>query len=266
MTKRITPCCCEICGVSSLEKPVMFSGKHSMFLCGKHQWELNKFGEIKNPTRYNRFDKNRYRIENGIVYMDICDAYQNKICETLFDECYFDRVAERKWRITYKNKRPYIATKATAEEGTAHTTLHRFIAKIAGMDIDGMEIDHINGDTMDNRLSNLRLATRLDQAHNVSPKSNNKLGIRGVYYSKRDHAYKIDFLYNHCRYYFKHFKTLPEAVYARYLMERTFFDDVAVERHFSAMQPYIDQLSDTQKRDLEAYISDIIQRKEAQSS
>lgn len=266
MTKRRTPCCCDVCGVSSFEKPVMFSGKYNKFLCGKHRWELDKFGEIKNPTKYNRFDKNRYRIDNGIVYMDICDAYQTKICETLFDERFLDLVIDRKWRITYKNKQPYITTKATEDEGTAHTTLHRYIAKISGMDIDGMEIDHINGDTMDNRLCNLRLATRLNQAHNVSPKSNNKLGIRGVCYSKRDCCYKIDFLYDHRRYYFKHFKTLPEAVYARYLMEKAFFDDVAVERHLPTMQPYIDQLSDAQKCDIKVYISDIIQRKEARAS
>lgn len=266
MTRRSTPCVCEVCGVSSFDKPVMFSSKYNMCLCGKHRWELNKFGEIKNPTQYNRFDKNRYRIEGDLVYMDICDAYQNKIAETVFDKKYLDDITKRKWRMTYKRGRPYVATKATEEEGTAHTTMHRFIASLSGIKIEGIEIDHINGNTLDNRMCNLRQATRLDQAHNVAPKCNNKLGIRGVCYSKRDGEYKIDFLNNHVRYYFKHFKTLPEAVYARYLMERYFFDDVVIARHLPAMQPYIDQLSEEQKHDLEEYVLGIIRRKEAIAS
>lgn len=262
MSRRKTLCYCDICGVSSLDKPVMFSTKHNKLLYGKHKWELDKFGMIKDNSPYNRFDKNRYRTENGVVYMDICNAHQSKIAEALFDERFLDVVSRRKWRIIYKNSRPYIVTKATDDEATAHIPLHRFIMTASGEDIDGCEIDHINGDTFDNRLCNLRKASRLDQTHNIAPKVTNKLGIRGVCYAKRDKCYKVDFVDNYTRYYFKHFKTLPEAVYVRYLMEKHCFDDIAVKRHLPSMQPYIEQLSEMQKRDLEKYVSDVIQKKE----
>lgn len=258
MTRRSKLCYCDICGISSLEKPVMFSRKYNKLLCGKHKYELDKFGEIKNPTPYNRFDKNRYRIENSVVYMDIYDKFQNKIAETLFDEKYLDDIIQRKWRLCYKGNQqyPYVSTRATPNEKVAHMPLHRFVAKLAGMNIDGFEIDHINGNTLDNRLCNLRLATRHEQVSNIAPRKANKYGIRGISYDKKYHKYVIDFGIDRKRYYFKPMKTLEEAVYTRYVAEKIFFDDVAVSRHLPAMQPYIDKLSESQKQNIEKYVTD----------
>lgn len=45
---------------------------------------------------------------------------------------------------------------------------------------DGLEIDHINRDGSDNRLSNLRLATRKQNAANTGMQKNNLLGFKGV--------------------------------------------------------------------------------------
>lgn len=258
MTRRSKPCYCDICGVSSLEKNVIFSRKYNKLLCGKHKWELDKYGEIKNSTPYNRFDKNRYRIENGIVYMDIYDSFQNKIAETLFDEKYLDDITQRKWRLCYKRNRqyPYVSTRATPEEKTAHMPMHRYIANLSGMNIDGFEIDHINGNTLDNRLCNLRLATRHEQVSNIAPRKTNKYGIRGISYDKRYDRYVIDFGIDGTRYYFKPVKTLEEAVYIRYIAEKIFFDDVAISRHLPEMLPFINRLSESQKKEIEKYVVD----------
>jgi hypothetical protein len=43
-----------------------------------------------------------------------------------------------------------------------------------------VEIDHINQDKTDNRLTNLRLATRMQNAQNVRMRCNNKSGVKGV--------------------------------------------------------------------------------------
>lgn len=60
--------------------------------------------------------------------------------------------------------------------------LHRFIANPH----DGMSVDHINGNKLDNRRENLRVCTHQTNMRNrPNPYANNTSGYRGVTYIKR---------------------------------------------------------------------------------
>lgn len=48
------------------------------------------------------------------------------------------------------------------------------------------EIDHINCDSMDNRLCNLRVANRGENCRNKRPYSREKTGLKGAYWNKKD--------------------------------------------------------------------------------
>ena len=48
----------------------------------------------------------------------------------------------------------------------------------------GSYIDHINGDTLDNRRCNLRLCTNSQNMMNQGKRSDNKSGYKGVYYQQ----------------------------------------------------------------------------------
>jgi len=50
---------------------------------------------------------------------------------------------------------------------------------------DGFEVDHINRDKGDNRLANLRLATRTQNRHNTASLKHNRAGVRGVVRHKK---------------------------------------------------------------------------------
>lgn len=50
--------------------------------------------------------------------------------------------------------------------------------------VDGMEIDHINGNKLDNRKENLRHATRSQNQANKTKYKNNKSGYKGVRFAK----------------------------------------------------------------------------------
>lgn len=62
---------------------------------------------------------------------------------------------------------------------------HRIILEMHGIDIpSGYEPDHIDGDQFNNRISNLRVATKNGNMQNRSTPKNNSLGLKGVYATK----------------------------------------------------------------------------------
>ena len=70
--------------------------------------------------------------------------------------------------------------------------LHQFI-----MDVNGKTVDHINGDTFDNRKLNLRIVEDSNNSMNRKSKnSNNTSGYRNVSWSKRDRKWVVQMQIN----------------------------------------------------------------------
>jgi hypothetical protein len=55
----------------------------------------------------------------------------------------------------------------------------------------GMDVDHIDRDKANNRISNLRLATRSQNMANRVPKTLPKSGARGVYFDRRKRKWSV---------------------------------------------------------------------------
>jgi hypothetical protein len=56
---------------------------------------------------------------------------------------------------------------------------------------DGLEIDHRNGNSLDNRCSNLRLATHKQNGANMSKPCTNTSGYKGVSWLKKDSVWQV---------------------------------------------------------------------------
>jgi hypothetical protein len=82
----------------------------------------------------------------------------------------YPKVRDHKWRFA-------VARYATASRGDETILMHRLI-----MDAPpGSEIDHADGNGLNNRRANLRFCTRSQNTCNRSKAKANKLGLKGVY-------------------------------------------------------------------------------------
>lgn len=89
----------------------------------------------------------------------------------------YDLVAQYPWCIS-KSRGKFYARRGQHVNGRIITILmHRVIMNAP----DDMEVDHINGDGLDNRRENLRLCVHRQNAGNVQITKVNKSGFKGVY-------------------------------------------------------------------------------------
>jgi len=86
----------------------------------------------------------------------------------------YERLAKYKWH-AYKNGSTYYASRTSANK---KIIMHREIMQAP----KGLLVDHIEGNGLNNRKSNLRLCTRVQNARNKRPKHNGSSRYKGVYW------------------------------------------------------------------------------------
>jgi len=91
-----------------------------------------------------------------------------------------DRLLPYRW---FLSNRGYVmrVRRATDPAGAAQLMMHRSILECP----PGLVVDHINHTKHDNRKSNLRCATKSQNAANSGPKRQNTSGFRGVSWDRR---------------------------------------------------------------------------------
>ena len=87
----------------------------------------------------------------------------------------FKRVNELSWSFI-SNDRDYVVTTIKSPIGRKRVMMARFILNAP----DGMVVDHINGDCLDNRRENLRIVTYAKNSQNRDIPSNNTTGFKGI--------------------------------------------------------------------------------------
>lgn len=93
---------------------------------------------------------------------------------TIVDDEDFERLAQYRWHFTSHG----YARRSGWENGKkTNILMHRIIL---GDVCAGMDVDHINGNRLDNRRCNLRPATRSENCSNVKLRKTNTTGVKGV--------------------------------------------------------------------------------------
>lgn len=103
----------------------------------------------------------------------------------LVDDEDYERVAQFRWCVQSSRKgNPYVVRGVNAGGTRRSMLMHRFI-----MGVDGepatLTVDHINGDPLDNRRSNLRLCTNKENLWNQSARKGGTSEYRGVSWNRR---------------------------------------------------------------------------------
>lgn len=178
-------------------------------------------------------------------YCEILILYKDTSLTCYIDKEDKNKVKKYSWRISKKKNKFYVVTGNAKNKTLLY--LHNLLMDKTSHS-DGNEVDHIDGNSLNNRKSNLRIVSRLENIQNVNARIDNKIGIRGI--SQIGKKFKVDFSYNNIRYYFKDWKTIEEAVYCRMVAEQH-FDLHMLERNPLAQQ-YL-TLSEDQKNDIYQY-------------
>lgn len=109
--------------------------------------------------------------------------------------------------------RPYAMRNSSMKDGAKRKKLymHRLIVNAE----DGFEVDHINGNTLDNRRKNLRQCTTSENQMNRGAAKSNKSGFKGVCWHKQNKLWRAEIKINGKRNLLGYFKS-PEDAHRAY--------------------------------------------------
>lgn len=140
--------------------------------------------------------------------------------EALIDLADFDRIAAFRWQFERRENREY--ARRTIERGGKFKVvrMHRFVL---GLTDPKVLVDHINGDGLDNRRSNLRTCTNEENLRNRGPTVRNTSGYKGVWFNRSANNWRAYIRVNGKAHHLGAFGTAREAADA--------YDTAAIGHH-----------------------------------
>lgn len=128
----------------------------------------------------------------------------------------FHKITEKKWccanpgkgKTCYARRRLKNCERGNGEWGVL---MHREIMKVSSVSI---QVDHVSGNGLDNRRSNLRAATREQNQRNRGKNRNNTSGFKGVSWMKQKSCYRATITHERKQVHLGLFKKAEEAAKA----------------------------------------------------
>ena len=162
---------------------------------------------MKNRTR---FSLNEIIVYDGYAEIILYDKNQKEKTRVLIDEDDIDKIKNIKW--CYDR---YV------RNTTLKISLHRLIM---GCDEKSV-VDHINGNTLDNRKYNLRICDISKNAMNQKISTRNKSGYKGVFWDKNRNKWRVTISIDKKPIMVGRYDTLEEALKARKDAEEKYYKE-----------------------------------------
>lgn len=132
--------------------------------------------------------KNKYKIVDDVVIIYINSKYGD--CECIIDREDFDKVNQfnTSWYLVYnKNRIESVVTKTQRNKIRKSIKLHVLLTNRP----DGLVVDHIDGNVLNNKKSNLRVVTAEENATNLKDYHTSSSGYQNIYFEKGKYSVRI---------------------------------------------------------------------------
>jgi hypothetical protein len=111
----------------------------------------------------------------------------------LIDDSDYELVSKYKWYVHHRGRCWYATRKIRIDGKLIQQHLHRLLLDAQ----PGEDVDHINGDGLDNQRNNIRLCTRSQNVANSGLRSTNTSGYKGVSWYSRYNKWMASIAINH---------------------------------------------------------------------
>lgn len=135
--------------------------------------------------------------------------------ECLVDDNLYNWLSQWNWYYKVRWSNPSKGDAVRTLNGTNGRKTTLYMHQILCPAPPGYETDHKDTNTLNNQLSNLRIASKEQQGWNRQLQKNNTSGVKGVYWHKRDKLYRVQIRVQGKKKYIGGYKSLKVAIKAR---------------------------------------------------
>lgn len=230
---------CDICGRAMHKK----NKAYGYILCMKHMHQYRKYHRFLDDNPRTQNDLNEFRkYDDNTIEFDCYDNKQNVVGHFYIDKKDLKKIRYHKWRIDTNN---HVITGSSTNKNPIRV-LSRTLLNVNEKDL---VVDHIDGNTLNNKRENLRVCTQQQNTQNKHMMSNNKSGTTGVMWDKQRRRWAPEIQWKKQKIHLGRYRDIEEAKFVRFMAEKICFAEFQAYKEQS-----FETISKERKNELKKYV------------